>query len=81
MLQDLEEVLDVTEDGQKLDIRMAFAVEDGSRDEFEVGLVREEESSGTGTFVKDQITVFYGGSTEPLYEIETGQYQTEGPEE
>ena len=79
LLGDMEEVQKTAvRDEHTLDVSLLFTGEKGRQDPFEAEIIREEEESAAGRFVTEQIRMYYGGETEPVYELETGWYQENG---
>ena len=76
LLGTLEEVQEIRDgNGSELALSVLFAAEDGKQDAFDAALSWEEETLETGIFVKEHIAVFYGGASEPLYDLDTGWYR------
>ena len=75
-LSEMEEVQEATAvDDETLRIALVFTGENGRQDPFEAELSREEEKTDTGSFITENITLYYDGGTDPIYELETGWYQ------
>ena len=75
LIRSLEEVQDTEETGgQTLGIAMLFKAEDGKQDAFDVDLTWEEELSGEGTLVRENIAVFSKDAADPVYVLEAGWY-------
>lgn len=78
LLADLEQTSDVSSEGQEIELWMDFDAEDGRRDLYRVLLTWEEDPSQNGTFTESRILVFFEDEDEPIYSLDTGNYQSEG---
>lgn len=78
LLADLEQTSDVSSEGQEIELWMDFDAEDGRRDLYRVLLTWEEDPSQNGTFTEGRILVFFEDEEEPIYSLDTGNYQSEG---
>ena len=75
-LSEMEEVQEAAVvDDETLRITLVFTGENGRQDPFEAKLSREEEKTDAGSFITENITLFYDSGTDPVYELETGWYQ------
>lgn len=77
LLGALEQTEEIRAKDRQMELTMDFTADDTKRDTYRVLLSWEEEASAQGTFVAEEILVFFADETDPLYTLHTGNYQSE----